>query len=632
MHRAPYRRRAAGRQQPRAAVRPAVRRLAQQRLRQPPQPALPPRQRSSAFTLRPTLRRVKRPITRCHRGRLVCTWLLLVLAIAGLGTRLFHLQIIQANMLQQRAEGQRRVPVTPLSARRPVVDRHDRVVAIDRQVYTLYAHPRLFPDSSSEALDDIAGKLAPILEQEASAIRSLLGSAETGVKLAEGLSRDAASQIREFYLDGLDLAQQPERFYPHAGALVSVLGYVNDDGEGHAGVEQTYQDRLVQPFEAAEIMLGGNGAAVSGAVPMALLQRDDLQLRLTVDSRLQHVASQALQAQVETFSATKGAVLVMDAHSGALRVMATTPTYDPNQFYAADPEQLKNWVLTDLYEPGSTFKPINVAIALEAGYLQPGDQVHDEGHIVIGEWPIENSDYDVAGSRGDISVSEVMQYSSNVGMVRIMQRLPREEYYQWLEKLGLPESTGVDLPLEATSILKSREQFTSSTVEAATTAFGQGFSLSPMHLMQLHGAIANGGNLVTPHVAEGLVDSRGIPQWQPQRPAPRRIFSAKTSQAVLAMMEDVVTLGTGKSAQIPGHRIGGKTGTAQKASATGGYSDSRVTSFISMLPADNPRYVVLVLVDEPQGSEAYGSTVAAPVAKQVMEALIVMEGLPRQPQ
>ena len=552
------------------------------------------------------------------------------MAIAGLGARLFHLQIIQANTLQQWAEGQRRVPVTPLSSRRPIVDRYDRVVAIDRQVYTLYAHPHLLPDASPEALNTLADKLAPLLDQEAGALRVKLGSADSGIKLAESLSRENANQIRQFYLDGLDLAPQPKRFYPHAGAMASVLGYVNDDGEGHAGVEQSYQDRLVQPFEAAEVMQGGNGAVVSGDVPMALLRRDELQMRLTIDSRLQHIATQALQAQVEKYSAAKGTVLVMDAHSGALRVMATTPTYDPNRFYAADLEQLKNWVLTDLYEPGSTFKPINIAIALEAGYLNPNDRVYDEGRIVIGEWPIENSDYDVAGSRGDISVSEVLQYSSNVGMVRIMQRLERSEYYQWLEKLGLPDSTGVDLPLEATSILKSREQFTGSTVEAATTAFGQGFSLSPMHMVQLHGAIANGGKLVTPYVTEGLIDSRGIPQWQPERPAARQIFSAATSQAVLAMMEDVVELGTGKPAQIDSYRIGGKTGTAQKASAAGGYSDSRVTSFVSMLPANNPRYVVLVMVDEPQGSDAYGSTVAAPVAKQVMEALVVMEEMPKQ--
>ncbi|MGB3613356.1 MAG: penicillin-binding protein 2 [Elainellaceae cyanobacterium] len=560
------------------------------------------------------------------------TWLLLVVAIAGLGIRLFYLQILQGDMLQQRAEGQRRVPITPLSSRRPVVDRHDRIVAIDRQVFTLYAHPRLFADASPEHLNTVANQLALLLDEDAADVRDLLGSAESGIKLGEGLPRETASQVRQLYLDGLELIPYRERFYPHAGALAHVVGYVNSDGAGQGGVEESYQDQLVQPFEPADIIQGGDGAVVSSAVSLEQLKRDDLKLRLTLDSRLQHIASRALQKQVEAYSATKGAVLVMDAHSGALRVMATTPVYDPNQFYTANLEQLRNWVITDLYEPGSTFKPINVAIALESGHLNVSDVIHDEGRIVIGEWPIENSDYDVAGSRGDLSVSEVLQYSSNVGMVRIMQRLTREDYYGWLERLGVPQATGVDLPLEATSLMKDREQFVGSTVEAATTAFGQGLSLSPVHLLQLHGAIANGGTLVTPHIAEGLVDSRNVPHWQPQRPESRRVFSAETSRAVLAMMEDVVVMGTGKPAQIANYRIAGKTGTAQKASSSGGYSSSRVTSFVSVLPADNPRYVILTLVDEPQGGDAYGSTVAAPVAKEVMEALIVMEDLPRQQQ
>jgi len=556
----------------------------------------------------------------------------MVVAIAGLGVRLFYLQIVQGDALQQRAEGQRRVPITPLSSRRPVVDRQDRIIAIDRQVFTLYAHPHLFADASSEHLNAVADKLAPLLDQDVARIRTLISGAESGIKLGEGLPRETASQVRQLYLDGLELVPHRERFYPHTGALAHVVGYVNSDGDGQVGIEESYQEQLVQPFEPADIIQGGDGAVVSSAVSMAQLQRDDVKLRLTVDSRLQHIASQALQRQVETYSATKGAVLVMDAQSGALLVMATTPVYDPNQFYTANPEQLKNWVITDLYEPGSTFKPINVAIALESGQLSPGDRVHDEGRITVDEWPIENSDYDVAGGRGDLSISEVLQYSSNVGMVRIMQRLSREDYYGWLERLGIPQGTGVDLPLEATSLMKSREQFLGSAVESATAAFGQGLSLSPVHLLQLHGAIANGGTLVTPHIAEGLVDSRNVTQWQPQRPQPRRVFSAETSQAVLAMMEDVVMTGTGKPAQISNYRISGKTGTAQKASSFGGYSDSRVTSFISVLPADNPRYVILTLVDEPQGGDAYGSTVAAPVAKEVMEALIVMEALPQQHQ
>ncbi|MGF1536630.1 MAG: peptidoglycan D,D-transpeptidase FtsI family protein [Elainellaceae cyanobacterium] len=559
-------------------------------------------------------------------------WSLLVLAIAGLSTRLFYLQIIQASALKQRAENQRKVAVMPLISRRPVVDHRDRVIAIDRRVYTLYAHPRLFAHASPEYISEVANQLAPLLKQDAEGIRARLSAADSGIRLQEGLTEETARQIRQLYLDGLELTSQRERFYPHAGALAHATGYVDSDGQGQIGVEQSYQGQLAQPFEPAELIQGGNGAVVSSEVPAELLHRDNLSLKLTLDSRLQQVAYQALQAQVEDFGAAKGAVLVMDVHSGALRAMATTPVYDPNQFYNADIEQLKNWVLSDLYEPGSTFKPINVAIALESGYLQPDDVINDEGHIFIGEWPIQNFDYETVGSRGALTVSEVLQYSSNVGMVNIMKRLPREDYYTWLERLGLPEETGIDLPFESASLLKPREQFTRSAVEAATTAFGQGFSLSPIHLLRLHGAVANGGSLVTPHVVEGLVDDQRVLRWSPERPDTRRVFSPQTSRTVMSMMEDVVAKGTGQSAQIADYQIAGKTGTAQKASGAGGYSASRVTSFVSVLPADEPRYVILTLVDEPQGENAYGSTVAVPVAKKVMEALIVMEGIPRRHQ
>ncbi len=566
---------------------------------------------------------------RCPKPRLIAAWLLLVMAIAGLGARLFHLQILQSDTLAQRAEGQRRIAVMPLISRRPVVDRYNRVVATDRQVYTLYVHPNQFEDSSQAYISEVAAKLAPLVDQDADSLRSQLSSADSGIKLQEGITEDTANRIRRLYLNGLDLSSQRERFYAHAGALAHIIGYVDSDGLGQVGVEQSYEDQLAQPFEATDLIQGGNGAVVSSGVPAELLHRDDLSLKLTIDSRLQQIAYHALQEQVEAYGADKGAVMVMDVRTGALRAMATTPTYDPNQFYNSDLETLKNWVLSDLYEPGSTFKPINVAIALETGYLQPTDIISDEGRIVFGQWTIQNHDYETVGSRGALSVSEVLQYSSNVGMVNIMKRMPREEYYSWLERLGLREETGIDLPSEALSLLKSQEQFTQSPVEAATTAFGQGFSLSAIQLLKLHAAVSNGGTLVTPHVIEGLFDNHDVSQWQPERPAVRRVFSPKTSRAVMSMMEDVVVEGSGEPAQIKNYRIAGKTGTAQKAGA-GGYSNSRVTSFVSVLPADNPRYVVLTLIDEPQGEGAYGSTVAAPVAKKVMEALIVMEGLPRQ--
>jgi cell division protein FtsI (penicillin-binding protein 3) len=318
----------------------------------------------------------------------------------------------------------------------------------------------------------------------------------------------------------------------------------------------------------------------------------------------------------------------MDARDGSLLALVSEPTYNPNQYYNFDVGLFKNWALTDLYEPGSTFKPLNVAIALETGAIQPDSLFNDTGRIQIGKWPIANHDFESIGARGMLSVTQILEHSSNIGMVRIIRQMKPDLYYSWLERLGLGQDVEIDLPFEAPGQFKSQRQFTTSAIEPATTAFGQGFSLTPMQLVQMHGVLANGGKLVTPHVVQGLFDSKGQMHWQPRLSAARPIFSPTTTQSVLSMMESVVREGSGSNAQVPGYRIAGKTGTAQKASPTGGYySNAKITSFVGIFPVESPRYVVLAVVDEPKG-DVFGSTVAAPIVKSVIEALIAIERIP----
>ncbi len=267
-----------------------------------------------------------------------------------------------------------------------------------------------------------------------------------------------------------------------------------------------------------------------------------------------------------------------------------------------------------------------VAIALENGVIRPDDVFSDPGSIKVADRIIQNAQFK---SYGQINIAQILQHSSNIGMVKIIQRLQPNIYYNWLERLGLGQTADTDLPFEVASQLKNQEEFISSPIEPATASFGQGFSLTPLQLVQMHGALANGGRLVTPHVIRGLVDSKGQMHYSPTRPISRQIFSPATAQRVVEMMETVVAEGSGKPAQIPQYRIGGKTGTAQKASASGGYQvGAKITSFVAILPVESPRYVVLALVDEPKGANAYGSTVAAPIVKAVMEALIPIEQIP----
>ena len=562
-------------------------------------------------------------------------WGILMLSGLGLAANLFYLQVREAPILQKRAQQQQISRSRPFVPRRPIIDRQGEILALDRPVYTLWAHPKLFKQTKGT----IAANLAPLLAGMGGGqtitegvLLQKFNSAESGIKIADGLSEEMGDRVSNLLIekqpvDGLELIQQQQRFYPQQELAAGVVGYVDSDRNGQAGVEYSQQNLLERTMPSIRYKRAVNGNWVPDQLAAGFVQFDDLQLQVTIDTRLQRVARSALKQQMEKFKGKRGAVIVMDARDGELLSLVSEPSYDPNQYFKFNLERFKNWALTDVYEPGSTFKPINIAIALEASAVKPETVFNDEGQIFVGGWPISNYDYRQAGPRGAVTVTEILQHSSNVGMVHIMQKVKASAYYNALERLGLGQTTDSDLPFEVPSQLKSREQFISSRVEAATTAFGQGFSLTALQLVQLCGALANGGKIVTPHVVRGLFSGDGQPFWELRRPTPRQVFSAEKTKEVLEMMEMVVKDGTGKAAQIPGYRIAGKTGTAQKANPTGGYSDyASIASFVGILPVESPRYVVLAVIDEPQGGT--GGLVAAPVVKSVMEALIAVEKIP----
>lgn len=564
--------------------------------------------------------------------RLVLVTGLLLLGTLGLAAKLINLQFIQGKALKKQAQLQQQFLYQPFAPRRTIVDRNGDALALDRQLYTLFAHPVMFKVSTAgaSAKAEMAAKLSPILNRPVADLVKVFEQAPTGIPVARGLTEDIKDQIHHLWVDGLELIPYQERFYPQQALFGEVVGFVNQEYQGQAGLEFSQQDLLQHAVPEIQLSQTGAGRVIPNRVPTGLFRTDDLRLQLTLDSRLQRVAREALHQQLQKYGAKRGTVIVMDARDGALLALVSEPTYNPNQYYRADLSLFKNWALTDLYEPGSTFKPINVAIALEAGAIATNSGFYDEGRISVGGWPIENFDYSSRGARGPVTVTEILQYSSNVGMVHIMNRVKPNDYYTWLERLGLGHEIGIDLPFAMTGYLKPRSTFVEYGIEPATTAFGQGFSLTPVQLAQIHGTLANGGQLVTPHVIRNIVNPKGeITGQQPRHPAPKRVFSPKTTQAVLDMMETVVDKGTGKPAQIKGYRIGGKTGTAQKANPHGGYlSHAKITSFVSILPIDAPRYVVAAVIDEPQGDNAFGSTVAAPIVKRVMEGLITIEGIP----
>ncbi|QLE55264.1 penicillin-binding protein 2 [Nostoc sp. TCL26-01] len=556
------------------------------------------------------------------RSRLLIVWGILMTAGVGLAINLYNLQIVQGSKLTEKARNQQMVNLRPYMPRRLVVDRNDNVLAVDRPVFTVYAHPKLFKKTN----EAIAELLAPIINRNPADLVKIFQSQKTGITLAASLPEEISDRVKALNLDGLELIPKYSRYYPQDDLVADVVGYVNVDRRGQAGVEYSQEKWLERSVKTVRLSRSGNGALMPDYAPEGFLNSDDLRMQLTIDSRLQRATRTALKQQLDKFGGKRGAVIVMDAMDGSILALASQPTYNPNEYSKANISLFKNWTVADLYEPGSTFKPLNVAIALENGVIKSDDVFNDPGSIQVANYTIRNAQ---RNGYGRINIAQILQNSSNIGMVQIIQRLKPSIYYNWLERLGLGQPLDTDLPFAVGGRLKSQEEFINSPIEPATTSFGQGFSLTPLQLVQMQGALANGGKLVTPHVVRGLIDTKGQMHYTPSRPAPRQIFSATTAHKVVEMMETVVTEGTGKPAQIAGYRIAGKTGTAQKASPNGGYiAGARITSFVAILPVESPRYVILALVDEPKGANAYGSTVAAPIVKSVMEALIPIEKIP----
>jgi cell division protein FtsI (penicillin-binding protein 3) len=556
--------------------------------------------------------------------RLLFVWGIILAAGLGLGAKLYWLQVVRAPELTEKAQQQHRGSLHPYVPRRPIADRNGNVVATDQLTYTLYAHPKLFEKPRRK----IATQLAEVLKnQTEESLRGEFRQKESGIRIADNLTEAIADEITNLSLNGLELIQGYSRIYPQQKLAAEVVGYVNRDRNPQAGVEYTQQELLQRRKDVLQVRRAGNGELMPQSLPEGALQLDNLQLQLTLDMRLQRAARSALEQQIEEFNAKRGTVMVMDVRDGSILALVEKPTYNPNRYFEYKMGRFNSWAVSDLYEPGSTFKPINVAIALDANAIQPNSVFDDPGKIRVGSWQITNWDFDTEGGHGKLTVAEILQKSSNVGMVKLMRNLKPPVYYQALKELELEKEVDIGLPGASAGNLKDRIKFFSHPIEAATTAFGQGFSLTPLKLAQLHAAIANGGKLVTPHVVRGLVNPQGQVYASPDIDT-KRIFSPETSKTVLKMMESVVEQGGGKNAQIGGYEIAGKTGTAEKANSQGGYSDAKITSFVGILTVDSPRYLVLAVVDEPKKEPAFGSTVAAPIVKSVMESIIAIERIP----
>ena len=545
-----------------------------------------------------------------------------LIIILGLFGRLVKLQVFNASDLRKEARLKQSSKTASLKKRRPIVDRNERLIAYDKPQYKLWAHPKYFnfpgdPINRVRSIEEVVKKLSPILDLEEKILLEKFDKKMSGIKLLDEISEAKAEKIKNLQISGLDLFKYSQRYYPQGELYSNLIGFVNDENKGSAGLE-LHLDNLIKVINKSNsIKRGGDGTPLPDNSAPGDFVSDYKSLGLTVDSKLQKASFNALSKQVNKWGAKKGFAIVMDVNNGQILSLVSVPSYDPNKFWQYDAELFKGWYSQDLFEPGSTFKPINLALALEEKVIQKDGLVEDIGKINIGGWTLYN--WDKKGN-GYIDYPKVLQVSSNIGMVKIMQNLDPVIYWDWLENLGINKNLSTDLFESTAGQLKGKDLFINESIEPAVASFGQGFSISPLKLVQLHAALANGGFEVTPHVTSTFNEDVN-------KNSKKQFFSNEVSKTVLEWMESVVDKGSGSGVKIEGYRIAGKTGTSQKA-LNGSYSSKKVCSFVATLPVNDPKYVVLVVIDEPSKSYAYGSTVAVPVAKEIIESLIVIEKIP----
>ncbi|MDR7434916.1 MAG: penicillin-binding transpeptidase domain-containing protein [Armatimonadota bacterium] len=551
---------------------------------------------------------------RLIKRRLLWLFCLYFLLWAGIFVRLVDLQVLRAGELQQLASQQKFITLRIEASRGRILDRQGRELAVNGEAPSIYAVPRNIEDPKA-----FAETVAPILKVSPRAVLERLRQGEYFVWLARRVSAETAGRMERLGLKNeIGFLRESRRVYPKGSLAAHILGFTGVDNQGLSGIELFYDHILRgQPGEAIAER-DGRGRILVETQRLVKAPVDGATLILTMDEVIQYISERELDAAIKRTGAKRGAILAMDPQSGEILAMAVWPRYNPNFYERASPEVWAPWPVTEVYEPGSTLKPVLAASALEAKVITP-----ESVFICQGSLPVEGGYVirDALGKRhGAQRIREILKNSCNVGAAQVATKLGKEAYYTYLRKFGFGNPTGIDLPGEAAGILPPPERWLGPTLQ--TAAFGQGISTTAVQLLAAVSALANGGFLVRPHIVRVIRDSEGkvVKAVGPERV--RQVVSAQTARLVLSMLEDVVEEGTGTGAQVKGYRVAGKTGTAQKPSPYGGYDPDRyVASFLGIVPVEDPRLAVLVILDEPRG-EYLGGVVAAPLFREVARQVL----------
>lgn len=538
--------------------------------------------------------------------------------------RLATIQFWHGNKLRQEALDLRTRDV-PVEPRRGVIyDRNLKELAISLNVDSVYAIPAQIKDVHATA-----ALLAPILKMDAPSLADKLSKKEAFVWIKRKIEEDQSRQIRELMkngkLRGIDMTQEGQRFYPNGTLASHILGFAGIDSQGLDGIELQYENELKGVPGKIVVEYDARGEEIPRAVHKYIQATPGNDLVLTIDANIQYFLEKQLQKVMDESKPKHASGIIMDPKTGEVLAMASFPNYDPNHFADYPQDNRRNWAISDTYNPGSIFKPVTSSAGLEEGVVHTTDTFYcgPEGFTVLG-----NTFHDLT-VHGSETFYEILQNSCNIAHAQIaVNRLGLDRFYKYLDLFNITSKSGIDLPGEAKGIYPPRNKAT--LVDLGAMAFGQTLTTTPITMVNAITTIANGGVMMQPHLVREIRSPSGDLLKKIDPPVVRQVLSKQTTVDVIKGMEQVVIAGTAKSIYMEGYRFAGKTGTAQKVVDGRVSNAASVASFVGIAPANDPRVVMLVSIDEPSVGSSYGGVIAAPVFQAVMKDVYRYLDIPLQ--
>lgn len=495
-----------------------------------------------------------------------------------------------------------------------IYDKKNQSLVLNQNSYQLFVEPKKVEDK-----DKLLNLLSKNLEVDEASISAKLDMTKYWVAIANGITQEQKDKLDKLNLKGIGFDYQTKRFYPESSLSAHILGFLGKDNQnedvGYLGLEGFYDRDLrgLPGFVETERDILGRPILIG--VQQRVEAEDGRDLILTIDKNVQEISKKKLLEGLEKYQAKKGCVITADPKTMAIISLVCLPDYDLEKYYLFDENFYKNLAISDLYEPGSVFKPLIVAAALEEKKIKPEDTYNETGQVAVGEYNIKtwNDKYE-----GKISMTRILEKSSNVGMVFIGEKLGNKNIYKYLQKYGFGQNTGIDLEGEASGYLKSPLEW--YPIDYATVTFGQGIAITPIQMIRAFASIINGGNLMKPYVVQKIISENKTTEIKPK--IERRIISQTNSEIIRKMLVSTVENAEAKWDRPKGFSIGGKTGTAQ-VPIKGNYDASKtIASFIGFAPANDPKFLTFVVLYEPKSSQ-WGSETAAPLFFEIAKQLIV---------